>query len=247
MDIQSIIPDTSNKLQPRQGSAAASVDPATEALKRPVAALQQRREKNQVQISVLGQLKSALADVHNAANALAEPSQSATIEQVKMTVQNFVVVFNNANSILAGVAADKSNSLAGDNRIRQAGIDLNSVGTAGNIATELDKIGMTANRDGFLTLDTQALEKAFQANPQGVTETLAKVAHQTEGFVTRPIDGSGNAINAPGNRVRNLAAEQNAQQARTDTSQREIQQRANQIHQAFSIGGIASYQRMFSL
>ncbi len=237
MDIQSIALNAARIAPPRQGgNAAIDVDPAAEALRRSQVILEQRRESTQVQISVLGRVKSALADVQSAGKALAEPPKAATVDQVKKSLQDFVAAYNNARS-----------TLAVDIRVRQAGIDLNRVAAAGSNPLELGKIGVTANQDRSLKLDVRTLEKAFQENPQGVLGTLATFGRQAEGAAAPHIENSGNTINALSTRARDLAAQQNAQQARSEASRNEVQQRANQINQAFTIRGIASYQRTFSL
>ena len=237
MDIQSIALNAARIAPPRQGgNAAIDVDPAAEALRRSQVILEQRRENTQVQISVLGRVKSALADVQSAVKALAEPPKAATVDQVKKSLQDFVAAYNNARS-----------TLAVDIRVRQAGIDLNRVAAAGSNPLELGKIGVTANQDRSLKLDVRTLEKAFQENPQGVLGTLATFGRQAEGAAAPHIENSGNTINALSTRARDLAAQQNAQQARSEASRNEVQQRANQINQAFTIRGIASYQRTFSL
>ena len=248
MDIQSIALNPARIAPPRQGgNAAIDVDPAAEALRRSQVILEQRRENTQVQNSVLGRVKSALADVQSAGKALAEPPKAATVDQVKKSLQDFVAAYNNARSTLARANGDKGNTPAVDIRVRQAGIDLNRVAAAGSNPLELGKIGVTANQDRSLKLDVQTLEKAFQENPQGVLGTLATFGRQAEGAAAPHIENSGNTINALSTRARDLAAQQNAQQARSEASRNEVQQRANQINQGFTIRGIASYQRTFSL
>lgn len=259
MDIRSIAPHPAGNISLRQSDNAAvaafpvnAVHPATErSFQRAEAVPEPRQEKSRVQISSQGKLRLALADIQAAGKALKEPAKTSSADQVRKSLQDFVGAYNAANNAannsLSGTLADKGRALSGDNRIHQAGIDLNSVVTAGNIATELGKIGITANRDGSLKLDRQALDKMYQENPQGVTVTLANLARQAEGAVARQNDTGGNTINAINNRAREYAAQQNAQQTRIEASQNEVEQRANQNNRAFSLRGIEIYQRTISL
>lgn len=259
MVVRSIAPHPADNITLRQSGNSAvaafpvnAVHPATErGLQRTEAIPEPPQEKSRVQISRQGKLRLALADIQDTGKALKESEKSSSADQVRKSLQDFIgaynAVNNTANSSLPGTLADKGEALSGDNRINQAGIDLNSVVTAGNIATELGKIGITANRDGSLKLDSQALDKAYQENPQGVAGTLANLGLRAEGAVARQNDTRGNTINAINNRARDYAALQNAQQTRIDASQNEIQQRAIQNNRAFSLRGIESYQRTISL
>ena len=231
-------------------AAAAAADPVAKALQKPVAALEQQIQKTQVKISAFGQVKSAFVDVQSAGKALADPKKTATLDDIKQVLQGFVAAFNNTNKVLAGATNGNGQgigALASDNNARLAGNDLRRITTAGNNTADLRKIGVSVNQGGSLTLDITKLASAFQANPQSVTGTLAGIGRQAESTATRQLASTGNAIGTLDTRARDLTAQQQAQQARNDASQRAVQQRANLVNQAFSSNGIASYVSMFKV
>ena len=221
----------------RQTDTAAA---ASKALKRATDRTDEKLESTKVQLSAFGQIKGALSELQAASKAVSEPKKTATTDDARKTVENFVAAFNKSNAA-AGNAA-----LANDARARGAANDVRRSVSEGDGLAELKKAGITQNKDGSLALDTKALDKALKAAPQQTVAAVAEVGQRVERTATRELASSGNvgaSVTALNQRSRSLAAEQSAQQARVEASQRTVEQRTANIAQVAN--GIAAYQRNF--
>ena len=251
MVISNIANNLIGQTQSSQSTQQATSDPVTKALKRASDRIDQQLGSTKVQLSAYGQIKSAFSDVQAAGNALSNLKKTATADDIKKAVQGFVDAYNKANKAV-GTATQgdgkQAGALANDARARLAGNDLRrSVAEGGNLA-DLKNIGVTQNKDGTLAVDSKALDKALQANPDQVRSALGATGQQVEKAAARELANNGNvgkSVNALSNRSNNLEAQQSAQQDLLLASQRAVTQQATLINNTFA-SGIAAYQRTFS-
>lgn len=257
MDITSIVnligQSQSYAAQSGQVSPSASSDAVTAAFKKAGSRVEQQLGSTKVQLSAYGQIKSSLAEVQTAGKALGDAKQTATATDVKKAASAFVDAYNKASQTLGTAIQGEGKqpgALANDSRARFAASDLRRSVTAGSSLVDLNKIGITQNKNGSLAVDTKALESAFQANPDQVRTTLASLGGQAEKTATRELAKGGNvggSVEALGNRSRSLEAQQNTQQAQIAAAQQIVDQqstRLNSLSNAFT-SGIAAYQRTF--
>lgn len=229
----------------RNDSAAA----VAKANKRAADRTEQQLESTQVQLSAYGQIKGAVSELQAASKAVSEPRKTATADDARKTIENFVSAYNKANATVARTTRNDRNepgALATDARARIAGNDLRRSVAENEGLAELRKAGITQNKDGSLALDTKTLDRALQQNPPQTVAAVAGVARQVERTATRELAGSGNvgaSVQTLDQRSRRLEAEQASQQALVEASQRTVQQKTANVTQAAS--GIAAYQRNF--
>jgi flagellar capping protein FliD len=213
------------------------VTPEAATLQRGAVRSDERIESTKVELSAFGQAKGALAELQTAAEAVTEPRQTATADDAKKAVENFVSAFNKANTAVSNAekaSAKETQALAGELR--------RSV-SEGNGSAELRKAGIAQSRDGSLSLDTRALEKSLRESPEQTLAAVAETGRKVEKSATQQLANGGNASEAANVRDRRLEAEQGAQQAVVAASQRTIEQQSANITKLAS--GIAAYQRNF--
>lgn len=226
-----------------------SVGAVAKATKRATARTEEQLESTQVQLSAYGQIKGAVSELQAASKAVSEPRKTATADDARKTVDNFVAAFNKANSTVARTTRNdrkETGALANDARARIAGNDLRRAVAQDDGLAELKKAGITQNKDGSLSLDAKALDKALKEAPAETVAAVAEVARRVETTATRELASSGNvgaSVQALGQRSRRLEAEQTSQQTLVEASQRTVQEKTANIAQAAS--GIAAYQRNF--
>jgi len=222
---------------------------AAKATKRATDRTEANLESSQVQLSAYGQIKGAVSELQSASKAVAEPRNTATADEARRTIENFVSAYNKANATVARATRndrDGTGALANDARARGAGNDLRRSASEGESLAKLDKAGITQNKDGSLSLDAKALDKALKESPTGTVAAVSAVARQVEKTATKELASSGNvgsSVQTLDERSRRLQSEQAAQQATIEASQRTVQQKTANIAQAAS--GIAAYQRNF--
>jgi flagellar hook-associated protein 2 len=210
--------------------------------------------QNNVQLSSYGQIQSGYASLQTAGKSLSTLSPTATAGTVSTAAQNFVKAYNTTNSAVGtainGTGTSKG-ALANDQLARFAGNDLRGITTSGISSAELQKIGISVNRNGSLSLDTAALEKAVAANPTAVNGTLAKLGQQANATATNELSSRGvvgSAVNTLNNRAKTLASQQAQQESLAASAQAAIQQNYKQFTGNGSVNaGIASYLQMLSL
>jgi flagellar hook-associated protein 2 len=207
-----------------------------------------------VQLSSYGQIQSGFASLQTAGKSLSSLSPTATASTVSTAAQNFAKAYNTTNSAVStsiNGAGTSKGALANDQLARVAGNDLHGISTNGVSAADLQKIGISTNKDGSLSLDTTALANAMAANPTAVTGTLAKLGRNANTTATNELSSSGvvgNAVNTLTSQVKTLASEQSQQVSLAASAQAAIQQSSNQIAGLGGVNaGIVSYMQMFSL
>lgn len=222
---------------------------AAKATKRATGRTEEKLESTKVQLSAYGQIKGAVSELQAASKAVSEPRKTATADEARKTIENFVSAYNKANATVARTTRNdrkESGALANDTRARGAGNDLRRSVSESEGLAKLDKAGITQNKDGSLSLDTKALDKALKESPTETVAAVANVARQVEKTATKELASNGNvgsSVQTLDERSRRLEAEQAAQQAAVEASQRTVQQKTANIAQAAS--GIAAYQRNF--
>lgn len=237
--------------QPRV-SAALKADQATGAFDLADKRLGQQVSATNVQLSAFGQIKSSFADIQSAGKSLSALGKSSTSEDVTKAAQSFVDAFNNAaKTVNTAIKGDgkSAGALAGDSHASLAAFDLKRLTTSGSNSTDLKKIGISVNKDGTLSVDAKALQSAFQANPNSVNDTLAKVGAQAVQVSQKELASTGNvggSVNSLSTRAKTLEAKAASQQKLAADSQNAVQQHAANFGTS-AADGIAAYMKMFSL
>lgn len=218
----------------------------TAKVQRSVERLGQQSESARVQLSSVSQIKSATANVESAATKLQATSDLNTIDKVGKAVSAFAEAFNSQQQKV---------SAAGNAGLRQAANDLRQAaqGIGGANETALKQIGITVSRDGGLKVDSKQLEKAFQANPSQVSDTLNKIGQDVGKAAKQQLadNGSiGSSFNRLSQRVGNLEQQQADYQTRLQQSQQTVDERNRQLQQTQTSGiaasAIRAYQGVFS-
>lgn len=218
------------------------------ATKRATDRTEQQLESTQVQLSAYGQIKGAVSELQTASKAVTEPKKTATADDARKTIENFVSAYNKANDTVTRTTRSnrrEAGALANDARARGAGNDLRRAVAENDGLAELKKAGINQNRDGSLSLDTKALDKALKERPAETVTAVAEVATKVERTATRELASNGNvgaSVQTLDQRSRRLEAEQSSQQALIEASRRTAEQKTANVAQA---AGIAAYQRNF--
>jgi len=206
----------------------------------------QQVDATNVQLSPFGQVKSSFVDVQSAGRTLATPAKTSTVEDITKAVQSFANTYNNATRIV-DTASNSTGAIAGNGYANSASINLKSIVTSGSNTADLKNIGVSVNQDGTLSVDTNALQSAVQANPSSVQDTLAKVGAQAVQASQKELVGTGNVggtVNPWSSRTRNSgtkAAGQNISAGSPNATQQQTENTGNN-----AAGGIAAYTQMIS-
>ena len=235
-------------------NASGVSDPLAGALDTASKRISTQVSQTNVQLSSYGQIKSGFASLQTTGKALTTLAKDATAGDVSKAAQSLANAFNSTSSAVSTAVNGNSKSagaLANDQLARLASNDLRRVVTSSAGIADLQNIGISVGQNGTLSVDTKALEKAFQANPDAVKSTLSKLGQQANTSATQELSSSGavgSAVNSLNNRAKNLAAAQQQQQNLGASAQAAIQQSADQ---SASFGGmsagISAYMKMFSL
>lgn len=218
------------------------------ATKRATDRTDEKLESTKVQLSAYGQIKGAVSELQTASKAVTEPKKTATADDARKTIENFVSAYNKANAAVARTTRNdrkETGALANDARARIAGNDLRRSVAENDGLAELKKAGVTQNKDGSLALDTKALDKALKESPAATVAAVAEVATKVEKTATKELASNGNvgaSVQTLDQRSRRLEAEQSSQQALIEASRRTAEQKTANVAQA---AGIAAYQRNF--
>ena len=203
-----------------------------------------------VQLSAFGQIKSSFVDIQSAAKSLSAPGKTSTTEDITKAVQTFASAYNNATSTVNTALTGDGKSpgaLAGNALANLTSFDLKRVVTSGTNTADLKKIGVNANKDGTLSVDTKALQSALQANPNAVQDTLAKVGAQAGQVSQKELASNGNvgsSVNTLSTRANYLTAQATAQQKLATDSQNAVLQQSSIVNNN-AASGIAAYMQMF--
>lgn len=240
---------------------AASLDPVAKALRRPVEQFAQQAESTRVQLSEAGRLRSANATIADAARGVQQTDKPKTADQLRSAATTLVNAVNNGVRVASEVAGTPRNAAPGRvesadaTRVRStanvAGSDLRrAVADAGNRGAEdLRRIGIDVARDGSLKIDKQRFDAALASDAQGVAQTLDRVGSRVEAAATEQNSNRGavgRTVEALTQRAENFEARRDDVQARSEQSQRQVQQAAAR-NPFFSGGGAAAYLGVFGL
>ena len=196
-----------------------------------------------VQLSAFGQIKSSFVDIQSAAKSLSAPGKTSTTEDITKAVQTFASAYNNATSTVNTALTGDGKSpgaLAGNALANLTSFDLKRVVTSGTNTADLKKIGVNANKDGTLSVDTKALQSAVQ-------DTLAKVGAQAGQVSQKELASNGNvgsSVNTLSTRANYLTAQATAQQKLATDSQNAVLQQSSIVNNN-AASGIAAYMQMF--
>jgi len=211
-------------------------------------------DSTQVQLSGYGQIKASFAATQSAAQTLRATAANtgAGVADVRKAVQGFVDAFNQSVKTVS-TAVKQNGALAGQTQAVLANADLNGSITAGSGVTDLRQLGVTRGQDGTLTLDSAALEKAFQTNATQVRSALTELGQQVGNRLGSELAAGGNiggSVATLATRAQSLATQQTNQEARINSSLQTIQQSSQQfgVVNATSYAaatGLAAYRAWF--
>lgn len=208
--------------------------------------IQQQRDVTSVQLSSLGKLQSAYADVKTAAQALSKTGQTTSDSDVGSAASNFVAAFNGAATASRSASAAPS-PLADSTGVRRAGSELQR--TANDNAADLNKIGINRQKDGTLAIDKEKFAAALQSSPESVRGTLSAIGQQADRTATQELGANGNLGNTAStlrDRASRLESRQVDQQAQTAAAQQTIDAQSARFAGLGGVGGIVAYQRALS-
>lgn len=191
-----------------------------------------------VQVSAYGQVKSGVAQVQDAAKSLASGKTTA-VADLKKGVQALVDAYNSTRTTAA---------TASGNAAATASESLRQTATTDTAKADWQSLGVTVNRDGSLSLDSKALEAAYQSSASSVQSAAKSVggAFSTTANSVLSSNGSLNTtIDALNAKVQSLEARKTDQQNAAKAAMDQIGQQASNFNSAFS--GIQSYRNIFSL
>ena len=231
-----------------------SSDPLTQALDVANKRISAQISQTNVQLSSYGQIKSGFASLQSTGQALTKLATNAGVADVTKAAQSFVDAFNTTSSAVSTAVNGNGKSpgaLANDSLARLSSNDLRRVVTSGSSIADLQKIGISVNSNGSLSIDSAALGSALAANPNAVKGTLAKLGQQASNTATTELSSGGavgSAVNSLNSLAKNLATKQTQQQNLAASAQAAIQQSSLQTTNFGGISsGIAAYMKMFSL
>lgn len=236
----------------------------SEALGRPQEKLARAVESTRVQLSALGQVKSTTAQLETAAQGLRDRQQLSSVDGLSKAVQGFASAVNGRNIAVdrakGNDSASSSASVAGvgDAGARAIGLETRRSldGVAGSNRAALKEIGISVATNGGVSVDTQALQNAFAANPDKVRETLDKVGQAVAQQSARQLSSGGSvaaSISRVTEQLGNAEQRQSDNQLRVEQLQRSMQDQDKRlaqtqlvVQQAFIFTGAAAYNRIFA-
>ena len=225
-------------------STSAKADMSTGAFDLANKSVGQQIDATNVRLSPFAQVKSSFVDVQSAGNTLTTPAKSSTIEDVTKDVQSFANAYNNATKIINS-SGELTGALVGN--ANTSSDNLKSIVTSGDTAANLKNIGITVNQDGTLSVDTNTLQTAMQANSNSVSDTLASVGAQAVLVSQNELGGSGEGepINPLNSRTKLYGPKTTGQQKVSTDSQNSVQKQNTSVSST-TAGGIAAYIKMVS-
>lgn len=237
-----------------------------EAGQQSLARIEKSAESTRVQLSSLGQIKAATAEVQSSAKTLQDSSKLTSFDAVKKAAQAFASAVSTQQSTVAQAVQTGSNLKSGASEgvlatqagVRNAASDVRRAlqGSNNANASALSQLGFSVEQNGTVKLDAKKLEAAYQADPQQVTATLAKIGQGVEAAASKQLSDTGNvgaSLNRLNTRLDSLTQQQSSQQTRLQDMQNALDQRNAQVEQArrqtqqaFGFTGIVAYQGVFS-
>ena len=202
----------------------------------PPASLLRSDSAAQTRLSVFGRVQSSLADLQARAQALKNFSKPPTLDDFKTAAQGFVQSFN-ALSKTVNETSSLRQGLLNDLRPGQALSEVRKAlaGMGESPISALQKQGVERLKDDTLAIGQKTLDKAFQADRQGVLNTFAEVADRvgkaidqqlsSNGIVAKKVQGLGARANEP-------EAARDAASARLENQKSFQQHLATQLAQA---------------
>jgi len=233
---------------------SATADPMTQALDVANKRISAQISQTDVQLSSYGQIKSGFASVQSAGKTLTTLSANASAADVTKAAQSLVDAYNSTTNAVATAVNGNGKSpgaLANDSLARLSGNDLRRVVTSGSGIADLQKIGISVNSNGSLSVDSTALGKALAANPNAVKGVLSKLGQQANTTASTELSSGGavgSAVNSLNSQAKNLAAKQTQEQNLAASAQAAVQQNSALTSNFGGVSaGIAAYMKTFSL
>lgn len=252
-DFSSIVGGFTGQSLTSQSAQQNATDPIAAAFNKANNRIEQQIGTTQVQLSAFGQIKGAFAELQTASKAVSNPQQTASADDLKAAIGNFVAAYNKTTKALGTATAAQgqntaAGALSGDSRARLAGNDLTRSVAGGSTLASLKSVGVIQNKDGSLALDNKTLENAMKANPDQVRSVFATVGAQVEKTASAELANNGNvgaSVKALSKRNADLAAQQSAQQDQQVAAQRQLDKQSALVNNIFA-SGVAAYQRTFA-
>ncbi|HZX33064.1 MAG TPA: flagellar filament capping protein FliD [Rhodocyclaceae bacterium] len=230
--------------------SSAITEQVTAAARKPAERLSQQAESTRVQLSAYGQLKSATAQVESAAKKLQDNSSLGSAADVTKTAKGFADAVNSEVKA-ANQAAQSSRNVRASRELRRA-----VEGFTAKDRNALSQAGISFGQDGTMKVDTKKLEAAYQANPDQVKETLARVGKAAAEVSTKQVSDNGavgGAINRLNEKLGTINQQQANHQANLAQAQKAVQEqerRANELQQtasqqAFGFNGVGAYNQVY--
>lgn len=249
MDISSIVATEVALANAKQSGRVNSASAVDRAFKDSSTRVEQKLATTQVKLSTLGQIKGALGEVQGAGIFAADAKNTATANDAKKAAKGLVDAYNKANRALAAATdAKRAGALTDDGRTLATAADLRRSLNDGDTLGDLKKIGIVQNKDGSLSLDNRAFDRALQTNREQTRTALTRAATRIERTASRELADNGNlaaSADTATARLRALETQQTQQQDQVTDTQRVIEQQAKQVDNVIA-GGLAAYQRMFA-
>lgn len=248
MDVSTIVKTQVSMARLGSASATSGSSSVSDALAPATQRISKQLESTNVKLSAFGQIKGAFAGTQTAAASLSKTAanKTATNADIQKAAQAFVNAYNAATqSVSAAVngTGKQAGALSSDFRAKLAGNDLAQSLAGGGSASALKQIGITANKNGTLTLDTKALEQALQSNGSQAKQTLSSLAQSVGASATRALESSGNvgsSYRKLSSQSQSLTNQQEALAQQASSIQATLEQQKSTMSYTASIG-LASY------
>lgn len=201
-----------------------------------------------VQLSSFSQIKSGFDSLQTAAKDLSDPKKTTTSADIVKVAQSFTSAFNTTSkAVNLAISGDgkKSGALSGDGRATLVSNDLKSIVSSSNNVSDLKKIGISKKADGTLSVDTTALQNAFQANPNSVKDTLSRIGKQAEQVATRELAATG-SVGGSINRLTDLSKNLESQSAGLKSLGSVFQDTGQGSANSLVSGAIKTYLQIFA-
>lgn len=240
MEISALTTAFSNTAAARGKSADADDQALGRA--RDLAVQQQAVASAKVTLSAEGETKSAVAGVQSAGKRLADVARAGNTGEVKSAALGLVQSYNKTIAAPKG-AAETEKSRTDTN----TGNELQQAAAAAANLPSFQQLGITANPNGTLNLDTTALENSLAANPTQTLGAAGRVGSTLQTAATRQLAASANTpatTNAPSpGESRNRDAQQAAQSDQAAAARRGEEEDARRRADAVK-GGVAAYAKV---
>ena len=193
-----------------------------------------------VQVSAYGQVKSSVAQLQDAAKNLSS-GKATTLADVKKGVQSLVDAYNSARTATTAVTGTSTAA-------SKAATALNDTVTATANSSNLQKLGVTVAKDGSLSLNTKALEAAYQSSASSVQTAATSVGKALASTASDVLASKGTlstTIDSLNTKVQTLETQRTNQQNAANSALQQITKSIGGLNTALS--GAQSYLNIFSL